>query len=103
MADADTKKMNVDDTSDDSPPVDARVKKANDYRECQFGDTNVAEEKTEKSEVMTVKEVASYLKISHYSVYNLVKRGELPAMRILNKLRFDSRKVERFLKEQELE
>jgi excisionase family DNA binding protein len=52
--------------------------------------------------IMTVQEVAAYLRISRFSVYNLVKRGELPAMKILNKLRFDRTTVDEFLHEQKL-
>ena len=55
-----------------------------------------------ESRIMTVSEVADFLRISRYSVYNLVKRGELPAMKILNKLRFDRTTMENFLKEREL-
>jgi putative molybdopterin biosynthesis protein len=51
---------------------------------------------------MTVQEVAAYLRISRFSVYNLVKRGELPAMKVLNKLRFDRTTVDEFLHEQKL-
>ena len=50
-----------------------------------------------KSDIMTVQEVAAYLRISRFSVYNLVKRGELPAMKILNKFRFSLDNVEHYL------
>jgi len=55
---------------------------------------NQTVEKRNKHKIMTVQEVASYLRISRFSVYNLVKRGELPAMKILNKLRFDRETIE---------
>ncbi len=59
-------------------------------------------EKGNNHKIMTVQEVAAYLRISRFSVYNLVKRGELPAMKILNKLRFDRTTVDEFLHEQKL-
>ena len=59
-------------------------------------------EKGNNHKIMTVQEVAAYLRISRFSVYNLVKRGELPAMKILNKLRFDRKTVDEFLHEQKL-
>jgi excisionase family DNA binding protein len=59
-------------------------------------------EKVNNHKIMTVQEVAAYLRISRFSVYNLVKRGELPAMKILNKLRFDRTTVDEFLHEQKL-
>ena len=46
------------------------------------------EELTMDNKMMTVQEVASLLRISRFSVYNLVKRGELSAVKVLNKLRF---------------
>jgi putative molybdopterin biosynthesis protein len=65
-------------------------------------DLKQTEEKGNNHKIMTVQEVASYLRISRFSVYNLVKRGELPAMKILNKLRFDRETVDEFLEEQKL-
>ncbi len=47
--------------------------------------------------MMTVQEVADLLRISRFSVYNMVKRGELPAMMILNKLRFNHQNIEHYL------
>ena len=47
--------------------------------------------------IMTVQEVAALLRISRYSVYNLVNKGELPAIKVLNKLRFSQEDVEQFL------
>jgi len=47
--------------------------------------------------MMIVQEVAALLRISRFSVYNLVKRGELPAMKVLNKLRFNHQNIEQYL------
>jgi len=59
-------------------------------------------EEPEALQVMTVQEVANYLRLSKDSVYKLVKKGELPAARILNKLRFDRTSVEEYFKEREV-
>ena len=39
-------------------------------------------------DIMTVDEVAEYLKVSKKSIYRLVKSGKLPAKKVLNKWRF---------------
>ncbi len=56
----------------------------------------------EKSKLLTVKEVADILRISRFSVYNLVKRGDLPALKILNKFRFSHQNVEDYLSKQKV-
>ena len=60
------------------------------------------DEKEMRSNMMTVQEVAAYLRISRFSVYNLVKRGELPAMTVLNKFRFSPKNVEQYLNKKTL-
>jgi len=50
-----------------------------------------------ESKLLTVKEVAAILRISRFSVYNLVKRGDLPAVKVLNKLRFSHQNIEEYL------
>ena len=55
-----------------------------------------------KSKLLTVKEVADTLRISRFSVYNLVKRGDLPALKILNKLRFSHQNIEEYLSKQKV-
>ena len=58
-------------------------------------------EEPEAIQVMTVQEVADYLRLSKDSVYKLVKQGELPAAMILNKLRFKRTSIEEYFKERE--
>ena len=67
------------------------------------GRKNVATQNEEQEipSVMTVQEVADYLRLSKDSVYKLVKKGELPAAMILNKLRFDRTTVEEYFKQKE--
>ena len=45
-------------------------------------------------EIMTPKEVASYLKLSVLTVYKHVKQGTIPGFRIGNSWRFDKKKID---------
>ena len=45
-------------------------------------------------EIMTPKEVASYLKLSILTVYKHAKQGTLPGFRIGNSWRFDKNKID---------
>lgn len=42
----------------------------------------------ESSQIMTVEEVAAFLKLSKITVYKLVKKGQLPGFRVGNSWRF---------------
>jgi excisionase family DNA binding protein len=64
--------------------------------------TSMRKEEPEVVHIMTVQEVADYLRLSKDSVYKLVKIGELPAAMILNKLRFDRTSVEEYFKQREV-
>ncbi len=48
--------------------------------------------------VLTVKEVAKYLRMSERSIYKLVREGKIPGTKILNKWRFDRREVDKIFK-----
>ena len=50
------------------------------------------------SETLTASEAAKILKISKFTLYELVKRGEIPAHRIGRQLRIDSLVLDRYLK-----
>ncbi len=49
-----------------------------------------------KQDLLKPEEVASILKISKYTVYEMVKRGDLEAIRIGRKMRFDPATIEKF-------
>lgn len=49
------------------------------------------------SDIMTVDEVAEYLKVSKKSIYRLVKSGELPAKKVLNKWRFSRDRIKEWI------
>jgi putative molybdopterin biosynthesis protein len=57
---------------------------------------------SKENRLLKVTEVAELLRISRFSVYNLVKRKELSAIKVLNKLRFDITSVERYLEKQRI-
>jgi excisionase family DNA binding protein len=46
------------------------------------------------SEIMTPKEVASYLKMSVLTVYKHAKQGTIPGFRIGNSWRFDKKRID---------
>ena len=48
-------------------------------------------------ELLTVNELRGVLKISRGTVYKLVNRGELPAVRVGERLRFRPADVDRYL------
>jgi len=49
---------------------------------------------------MTVKQVAEYLQISDDKIYDMAKKGELPAVKIRQQWRFDREEIDRWLKTQ---
>ncbi len=51
----------------------------------------------ESDPVMTVSEVAAYLKIAESTVYRLVKEGRLPGRKVGGGWRFSRRELERWL------
>ncbi|MCX8043266.1 MAG: helix-turn-helix domain-containing protein [Desulfobacterota bacterium] len=46
------------------------------------------EQSKETSQIMTVEEVAEFLKLSKITVYKLVKKGQIPGFRVGNSWRF---------------
>ena len=57
---------------------------------------------SKENRLLNVTEVAALLRISRFSVYNLVKRGDLSAVKVLNKFRFDINSVEKYLEKQRI-
>ena len=55
-------------------------------------------EKDGLSEVLTVSEVAEYLRVNPQTVYRKAKAGELPAVRIGRAIRFRRTELEEWLK-----
>ncbi|MCX5894842.1 MAG: helix-turn-helix domain-containing protein [Proteobacteria bacterium] len=48
----------------------------------------------ENSEIMTINEVADFLKLSKITIYKLVQKGDIPAFRVGNSWRFQRDKIE---------
>lgn len=51
-----------------------------------------------ENDILTVKEVAEYLRIGERSVYKLIKLGRIPAVRILNKWRINKIQIDEIFK-----
>ena len=47
------------------------------------------------AEWMTVKQVAEYLQMSDDKIYDMAKKGELPAVKIRQQWRFDREEIDR--------
>jgi excisionase family DNA binding protein len=52
--------------------------------------------------LLTVDEVADYLRVSRSTVYRLLKRNQLPAFKIGNDWRFDVEEIDRWRDEREI-
>lgn len=53
-------------------------------------------------EVMTVKEVADYLRLAESTVYRLVKKGSLPGRKLGGNWRFSRKGLDEWLRERPL-
>lgn len=49
---------------------------------------------------MTIKEVASYLKVHERTVYRLAAKGELPAFKVANTWRFRLQDIDHWISQQ---
>ncbi len=47
--------------------------------------------------IVTVKEISEFLKLSDSTIYNLAARGEIPAVRIGDSWRFDMEQVVNYI------
>ncbi len=61
-----------------------------------------AGQKSAVSAMLTVTELAEYLKISRSMIYRLLKRGELPGFKIGNDWRFNAEEIDRWLEERKI-
>ncbi|HDQ26600.1 MAG TPA: DNA-binding protein [bacterium] len=55
--------------------------------------------KNEEAEIMTVKEVALYLKMKPVTIYKLAKEGRIPAFKVASFWRFKRGLIDRWLAE----
>ncbi|OOP55660.1 MAG: hypothetical protein AYP45_13495 [Candidatus Brocadia carolinensis] len=49
--------------------------------------------------IMTIKQVSEYLKVSPRTIYKLVKTGGIPTFKIMNMWRFEQSKIDQWIKE----
>ncbi|MFC1949782.1 response regulator [Chloroflexota bacterium] len=51
------------------------------------------------AELMTIEEVERYLRFTRKTIYRLVKQGDIPAVKIGNKWRFDKELIDKWLRQ----
>jgi excisionase family DNA binding protein len=52
-----------------------------------------------KDKLLTIPEVADYLRLNRFTVYRLAESGDLPGFKVTDQWRFKTREVERWLEE----
>jgi len=55
-----------------------------------------------KDEILTLKEVAAYLKLAEKTAYKLAAEGKLPGFKVGGSWRFKAKDVERWIEKQKL-
>jgi excisionase family DNA binding protein len=53
------------------------------------------------TEIMTIREVAAYLKLTEKTTYRLASAGELPGFKVGGSWRFRRSEIDRWIREQE--
>ncbi|HEB94385.1 MAG TPA: DNA-binding protein [Gammaproteobacteria bacterium] len=53
-----------------------------------------------ESDILTIKEVAGYLKVNERTIYRLVNKGDIPAFKVGNAWRFERDKIVLWMEEQ---
>lgn len=51
-------------------------------------------------ELLTIDELASYLKISKHTLYKMVEKGKIPALKVANQWRFKKEDINMWLEKQ---
>ncbi len=51
-------------------------------------------------ELLTIEELASYLKISKHTLYKMVEKGKIPALKVANQWRFKKEDISMWLEKQ---
>ena len=49
--------------------------------------------------IMTIKQVAVYLKVSPRTIYKLVKEGAIPTFKIMNMWRFEQSQIDQWIRD----
>ncbi|MFC1351110.1 MAG: helix-turn-helix domain-containing protein [gamma proteobacterium symbiont of Clathrolucina costata] len=53
-----------------------------------------------ESEILTIKDVAGYLKVNERTIYRLANKGDIPAFKVGNAWRFEREKIVQWMSEQ---
>ena len=53
-----------------------------------------------ESEILTIKEVADYLKVNERTIYRLANKGGIPAFKVGNNWRFERTKIAEWMNNQ---
>ena len=53
-----------------------------------------------ESDILTIKEVAGYLKVNERTLYRLANKGDIPAFKVGNAWRFERSKIAHWMEEQ---
>lgn len=51
-------------------------------------------------ELLTLEELAKYLKISKHTLYKMLEKGEIPAFKIANQWRFKKSEIDKWIEQQ---
>lgn len=51
-------------------------------------------------EILTIKEVADYLKVNERTIYRLANKGEIPAFKVGNNWRFERAEIAKWMSNQ---
>ncbi|RMF92151.1 MAG: DNA-binding protein [Candidatus Schekmanbacteria bacterium] len=54
-----------------------------------------------KTDILTLKEVASYMRVNTATIYRLVRTGKIPAFRVGNRWRFRRSSIDEWLNSRE--
>jgi excisionase family DNA binding protein len=57
---------------------------------------------SEHQTIMTVREVAKYLRMHEMTIYRMARQGEIPAYKVGNRWRFNRERIEEWLNEHEV-
>jgi excisionase family DNA binding protein len=57
---------------------------------------------SEQQTIMTVREVAKYLRMHEMTIYRMARHGEIPAYKVGNRWRFNRERIEEWLHQHEV-
>lgn len=66
-------------------------------KEEKHGFVKLAETSME-NEIMTLKQLSEYLQISQRSIHRMIKRGDIPAVKVTNRWRFERSTINEWLR-----